>query len=414
MLILQSSPDVGYIVSERKQIAMQQSRSEMGTGMESKQTIWTFRRRLVLLLGSGVIVFLVYLAVRYLFVLASPFIIAYGIALVIEKPVNALAKVFRGKKALASTLIVTGLTIIIAAAVFYITWLGVAEIKSFIANFEYLFIMVRQKTAGICLDVDGMLGLSDGCSLEFVCSCADRIRRIFRNGQPEEVVSSVLRISFPILVNTAVIAGAVIVCLISVVYLSGVLEKVRKWRENSIFREEVCALTLELKKLIQVYFKIELIIMLINAGICIAGLLLIHNPYAVVIGILIGLVDALPFFGTGTVLIPWAVILLLFRNYYAGAVLLSVYVMTYFVRDEFPQANGERLLLLSLTHDLGEIFTGDRLGIAPFTMLMVIFTGIMVYGILGFILGPLSYCMMKALIRYFASVLENAGGTWYT
>ena len=397
MLILQSSPDVGYIVSERKQIAMQQSRSEMGTGMESKQTIWTFRRRMVLLLGSGVIVFLVYLAVRYLFVLASPFIIAYGIALVIEKPVNALAKVFRGKKALASTLIVTGLTIIIAAAVFYITWLGVAEIKSFIANFEYLFIMVRQKTAGICLDVDGMLGLSDGCSLEFVCSCADRIRRIFRNGQPEEVVSSVLRISFPILVNTAVIAGAVIVCLLSVVYLSGVLEKIRKWRENSIFREEVCALTLELKKLIQVYFKIELIIMLINAGICIAGLLLIHNPYAVVIGILIGLVDALPFFGTGTVLIPWAVILLLFRNYYSGAVLLSVYVMTYFVREIMESK-----------------CMGDRLGIAPFTMLMVIFTGIMVYGILGFILGPLSYCMMKALIRYFASVLENAGGTWYT
>lgn len=397
MLILQSSPDVGYIVSERKQIAMQQSRSEMGTGMESKQTIWTFRRRLVLLLGSGVIVFLVYLAVRYLFVLASPFIIAYGIALVIEKPVNALAKVFRGKKALASTLIVTGLTIIIAAAVFYITWLGVAEIKSFIANFEYLFIMVRQKTARICLDVDGMLGLSDGCSLEFVCSCADRIRRIFRNGQPEEVVSRVLRISFPILVNTAVIAGAVIVCLISVVYLSGVLENVRAWRENSIFREEVCALTLELKKLIQVYFKIELIIMLINAGICIAGLLLIQNPYAVVIGILIGLVDALPFFGTGTVLIPWAVILLLFRNYYAGAVLLSVYVMTYFVREIMESK-----------------CMGDRLGIAPFTMLMVIFTGIMVYGILGFILGPLSYCMMKALIRYFASVLENAGGTWYT
>ena len=257
--------------------------------------------------------------------------------------------------------------------------------------------MVRQKTAGICLDVDGMLGLSDGCSLEFVCSCADRIRRIFRNGQPEEVVSSVLRISFPILVNTAVIAGAVIVCLISVVYLSGVLEKVRKWRENSIFREEVCALTLELKKLIQVYFKIELIIMLINAGICIAGLLLIHNPYAVVIGILIGLVDALPFFGTGTVLIPWVVILLLFRNYYAGAVLLSVYVMTYFVREIMESK-----------------CMGDRLGIAPFTMLMVIFTGIMVYGILGFILGPLSYCMMKALIRYFASVLENAGGTWYT
>ena len=105
--------------------------------------------------------------------------------------------------------------------------------------------------------------------------------------------------------------------------------------------------------------------MLINAGICIAGLLLIHNPYAVVIGILIGLVDALPFFGTGTVLIPWAVILLLFRNYYAGAVLLSVYVMTYFVREIMESK-----------------CMGDRLGIAPFTMLMVIFTGH--YGVWNF------------------------------
>lgn len=52
---------------------------------------------------------------------------------------------------------------------------------------------------------------------------------------------------------------------------------------------------------------------------------------------------------------------------------------------------------------------GRPAGHCTFTMLMVIFTGIMVYGILGFILGPLSYCMMKALIRYFASVLENAG-----
>lgn len=88
--------------------------------MNNKESVWTFRRRMVLLLGSGVIVFLVYLAVRYLFVLASPFIIAYGIALVIEKPVNALAKVFRGKKALASTLIVTGLTMIIAGGRFFI------------------------------------------------------------------------------------------------------------------------------------------------------------------------------------------------------------------------------------------------------------------------------------------------------
>lgn len=364
---------------------------------EKRTTTWTFRRRMVLLAGSGLIILSVYLAVRYLFALAAPFIIAYLIALLIEKPVNILTDITKGRKMISSVIVVLVITTVFLTVMIYITWLGVSEIKNFISNFDYLFIMVRQKTAGICMDIDGILGLADGCSLQFVCNCVNGIRRVCEGTQSSDMVGKVMKFSFPLLLNTAFITGSVIVCLISVVYLSGVLEKVRIWCKNSIFREEICAVTLELKKLIEVYFKIELMIMVINAIVCIMGLLLIKNQYAVVIGVIIGIIDALPFFGTGTVLIPWAVIQLLFKNYYAGAVLLSVYVVTYFVREIMESK-----------------CMGDRMGIAPFTMLMVIFVGIMIYGIFGFILGPLSYCIIKALIRYFASVLENAGGTWYT
>ena len=50
---------------------------------------------------------------------------------------------------------------------------------------------------------------------------------------------------------------------------------------------------------------------------------------------------------------------------------------------------------------------GDRIGIAPFTMLAVIFVGIMVYGIVGFITGPVSYVIIKALISYLKSIIEH-------
>ena len=36
--------------------------------------------------------------------------------------------------------------------------------------------------------------------------------------------------------------------------------------------------------------------------------------------------------------------------------------------------------------------------IAPFTMLVIIFTGLLVYGVAGFITGPVSYVIIKALV----------------
>ncbi len=50
---------------------------------------------------------------------------------------------------------------------------------------------------------------------------------------------------------------------------------------------------------------------------------------------------------------------------------------------------------------------GDKMGIAPFTMLMIIFVGILLYGIMGFILGPVSYVIAKALIGYLKTVIER-------
>ena len=204
------------------------------------------------------------------------------------------------------------------------------------------------------------------------------------------IANKVIKVSVPFAIWITKVAGSLIVCIMSVVYLAGVLDKIRMWRQTTVFKDEVQAVTLALKNLLNVYFKIQLIIMAINSSIAIAGLLIIHNSYAVIIGILIGLIDALPIFGTGTVLIPWSLILLLLRDVRSAAVLMTVYIVTYFVREIMESK-----------------CMGDKMGIAPFTMLMIIFVGILIYGIMGFILGPVSYVIIKALIGYLKTVIER-------
>lgn len=69
---------------------------------------------------------------------------------------------------------------------------------------------------------------------------------------------------------------------------------------------------------------------------------------------------------------------------------MTVYIVTYFVREIMESK-----------------CMGDKMGIAPFTMLMIIFVGILIYGIMGFILGPVSYVIIKALIGYLKTVIER-------
>jgi predicted PurR-regulated permease PerM len=281
---------------------------------------------------------------KYLFPILSPFVIAYLLALLIERPVERFSKMLWGRKILASSIIMLALTTVLFGLVGYLLYMGACEVKAFVTHFDYYTIVVKQGAARICLDMDGWFGLTDGCCLEFISKYADKCAGALTGDEGSAVMERVMSISVPVILRCAAIMGIVIVTLMSVVYLSKVLEKVRTWRKTTVFHKEAAVITDALKGLMNVYFKIQFIIMAINATLCVIGLILIKNPYAVVIGILIGVLDALPIFGTGTVLIPWALVLLLLKHVTAAAVLMTVYVITYFVREIMEsKCMGDRL-----------------------------------------------------------------------
>lgn len=360
------------------------------TGKHYEKAYWTNRQKLQYISGIVIITVSVIAGFKYVFPFVAPFVIAYAVAVMIEKPVNRLAKVFKGRKMIASAVIVILFSAVLCVGIGLAAYFGLAEIKSFIKNYEYNMVTFRQTAARICFNMDGWLGLSDGQSLDFICRCMEKFEKTVDNGGVSQIMTKVVTISVPAVIKTITVTGSVIICFISVVYLAVVIDNVRDWKKENVFRMEIKAVSDSLYRLIQVYFKIEALILVINSILCIIALLIIKNPYAVVLGILIGIVDMLPVFGTGTVLLPWALFELVNKNVTSAAVLVSAYVVTYFVREIMESK-----------------CLGDKTGIPPFVMLMVIFLGIMIYGIMGFILGPVSYCIMKALILHLKIEIER-------
>ena len=343
------------------------------------ENVWDFRKRLTLLLASAVIIAVVFFIFKVLFYYVWPFLLAFCFSVRLKKPIVGLAKLLREKKMLAASIVVTMVTLIILSVLLYVGYMAFRELKDFIANFDENINSLDGQFKLVCCRIDGWIKLKEGCSYAFFEKC----KGIIIDGDGQQMFFTIMRKHSVPVITWCVMAGGG-------GGGGGGIEKYRSWRENTIFKDEVGAVHVGLRNLINVYFRVQLIIMSINIVVCSTAFLMIGNPYAILLGVLTGIIDALPIFGTGTVLIPWAVGSLLFGHVKNAVILVVLYIVTYFVSEIMESK-----------------CMGDRMGIAPFTMLAVIYIGILVYGVVGFILGPISYCIIKALVLYLKSILEH-------
>ena len=102
-----------------------------------------------------------------------------------------------------------------------------------------------------------------------------------------------------------------------------------------------------------------------------AGFLLLRERYALLLSLITTLVDALPVFGTGTVLIPWALGELLLGSAAKATALAALYLSTLLVRNLLEP----RLL-------------SRRSGLPPVASLMAMYWGFCAFGVGGMILFP--------------------------
>ena len=118
------------------------------------------------------------------------------------------------------------------------------------------------------------------------------------------------------------------------------------------------------------FFVAQLKIMAIIFIILLSGFLILRNPYALLLALIITILDLLPFLGTGTVLIPWALFLVLKHDFRKGAFLLILYVTCLLARQLLQPK-----------------IIGDSVGLDTLSTLVLIYTGYKLNGVRGILIA---------------------------
>ncbi len=118
--------------------------------------------------------------------------------------------------------------------------------------------------------------------------------------------------------------------------------------------------------------------------LCAIGISLIGVPYGLLISLIVGVTNMIPYFGPFIGMIPAFIITLLFNPIKAFWVVLFIFVLQQF--DGFY---------------LGPKILGDQVGVGPFWIILAVIIGGGVSGVLGMFLGVPIIAILKILLERF-------------
>ncbi|BCZ48037.1 AI-2E family transporter [Clostridium gelidum] len=126
---------------------------------------------------------------------------------------------------------------------------------------------------------------------------------------------------------------------------------------------------------------IEGILVLITTLEIIIGFVILKIPNFFTLGVICGILDILPYVGTIIVFIPIIIYNIVMKNFLCAFGLICLYILVQIVR-EILEAK----------------FLGDKLEIHPLVILLSIYIGVEVFGILGILVGPMYSILAKEII----------------
>ena len=120
------------------------------------------------------------------------------------------------------------------------------------------------------------------------------------------------------------------------------------------------------------YIRAEVIISIGVFVILLLGFLIVRQPYAVLLALALAVLDFIPIIGSGTIMVPWAVVDLITGNWSHALALMVVWgIICVFRRVAEPKA------------------VGSQTGLSPILSLISLYVGMRLAGVLGMILGPI-------------------------
>lgn len=148
----------------------------------------------------------------------------------------------------------------------------------------------------------------------------------------------------------------------------------------------------EITQYLGAYLKAEITLVFVSFMISLVGFYIfmfcgLNVKYPLLIALTIAFIDALPILGSGTVMVPWAILLALDGNINFGIAIVVLWIIMCIVR-QFLEPK----------------VVSNKLGIHPIFTLLAMYTGFRLIGIMGMLIGPIVLIVIKSI---FSSLIEQ-------
>lgn len=263
--------------------------------------------------------------------------------------------------------------------VFFLYKIGVVcadQITAWIEKYPVFEAYCEKLMRKCCEAVENTTGISQARTQIFLTNYAKKICDACISGMGSKILVSAANWAKSMVL---VISGAVIAVISGVLFVKDLAE-IRKQLRTFRFYPKWRRVLLRLKDTGVAYIKAQAIIMVVIAAICVGALWIMKNPYYLVLGIGLGVMDALPVIGTGLVTYPAAIIFFLKGDLVMAAGFLVIELLTSVVRELMEP----RLI-------------GKKVGTYPVVIMAAVYVGLFVFGIWGFVLGPVALFLIYAI-----------------
>ena len=326
----------------------------------------------VALAGVLFLIFVVPQLVRFL----MPLIVAWIVAMIANPIIRFLEKRIKIMRKHGSALVIILVLAALIAAFYGLAVLVASQFSSWVTelpevydsvtqNLQHLFRLLHQKYNIIPADVKLAFDQRENMLDSYIQKAIDGLLKMVKSGSLSKVSSL-----------ASSLMDFLVYALLTI--LASYFMTVEKDHFTKLLQEKTPAgvqrIWDKIKKIfiraIGGYFKAHFQIMIVIFFITVIPFAFMGISYSGLLAVVIAIVDFLPFFGAGTVLVPWAVYRLVTGSYTYAAILFVIYVVVLIVR----QALEPKLI-------------GDNIGTSPFETLVFMLVGYRLAGMLGLIVG---------------------------
>ena len=331
----------------------------------------------------AVVVAIVYCCLKYVVSWVLPFLVAFAIVTVVHPMVQRIKSFLNIKRSVASILVIVFIYCVVGVLIFLL----VMQIALLIR--DALSLLPAYYTSTIAPTIQSLYtNLS-----QFISDLPPQWQETVANIQTEmmrSLQSLVVGISQGGVTLIRSLSGSIPAFVIGLVFtimlsffISIHYEKVLQFfrtqlppRARQLIRDTRSVFGQTIFK----YLRAALTLMLITFTEISIVLLFLRQPNAIAIAAGIAVFDALPFFGTGAIVLPWAFIELVRGEVPFALGLVVLYLIVFFVRQAIEPK-----------------IVGDNLGLNPVVSLCSIYLGFKLIGVLGMIIMPITTQILLAL-----------------